>query len=238
MRISRLVPAALVVAALGVTSLPPVSSASAAPSPARAGYDAAVAWEGGVAMVCRLPASTGRSQVRVFWNGRNYRDGEYKHQGAAGLARVSSTFKLSDYTYSFGKPGGRGPLVSLTMNDAAYVNLLVGSQVGITREVVVPVSSLGRCAGARTAAPARVVAGDEAARAGRACVTRKELARVTKGLTPAKVQRVVGAKGRQVTKQSESLTRRYAKCSGGRAVVVNFQRARAGKPAKVVSRFW
>ncbi|WP_137292988.1 hypothetical protein [Nocardioides dongxiaopingii] len=240
MRPSRLLPSALLVIAVCASLL--ATPAGAAPvTSARAGYAPIVSWEGGVAMACRAPLAGGRTSVRVYWDGRGYRGGELKRTGSAGLGRVSSSFAISDYTYSVGKPGKVGPVAGLTMADSAYVYLLVGSGVGITREVVVPVRSLDSCGSGRAASnPAatnRAATGPRADRP-RACVTRKELKKVTRGLQPAAVQRVVGAGGRVVTSASESLTRRYPKCSGGRAVVVNFQKAGPRKPAKVVSRFW
>ena len=56
-------------------------------------------------------------------------------------------------------------------------------------------------------------------------------------MTPAKVQKVVGAKGRKVTSASYSLVKRYRLCSGSGNAVVNFQKAREQAPNKVVSRF-
>ncbi|WP_134767658.1 hypothetical protein [Nocardioides sp. 1609] len=237
MRLFRLVLPVLLSAALCASPLATSSPAGAAPSGStRAGYDAVVAWEGGVSMACREPLAGGQASVRVYWNGRNYRDGELKHTGSAGLARVSRSFELSDYTYSTGKPGRVGPVARLTMAEAAYVYILVGSGVGITREVVVPVTSLASCGTDRPRA--RRVSVEPQADGRKACVTKKELKKVTKGLRPAAVQRVVGAKGRVVTSASESMTRRYPKCTGGRAIIVNFQKAGQRKPAEVVSRFW
>lgn len=227
----------------GLLTLGALTLGGIAASPAQArtttdragGFEGVLSWEGGTTQACWHPVGESDAEVRVRWDGRRY---DWADRGAGGLGRVSGTFGISDWTYSFSDAGTVGPVVSLTMARGGYVYLLVGSNVGITREVVVPVRSLNQCAGSRTdaATPTASVLG-ERDRAKRACVSKKEFRKIKRGMTPARVKQVVGAQGRQVTSASHSLVQRYKKCTGSGSVVVNFQRARATSPNKVVSRF-
>lgn len=209
--------------------------AAAEPTHDRAagGFAPVLSWEGGVTQACWAPVGDTDAEVRVRWDGRDY---DYDPHAAGGLGRVSGRFAISDWTYSSAPAGQVGPVVSLTMSRDWYVYLLVGSQVGITREVVVPVRKLSPCAGARGGAGAgRVSATHD--RAARPCVSKKEFRKIKRGMTPAGVQKVVGAKGRRVTGAPYSLVQRYRQCGGKDDVVVNFQRAREAAPNKVVSRY-
>jgi hypothetical protein len=199
---------------------------------ASSGFAPVLSWEGGVTEACWTTVGETDAEVRVRWDGRRY---DYDPHASGGLGRVSGRFAISDQTYSSAPAGQVGPVVSLTMSRDGYVYLLVGSQVGITREVVVPVRTLNQCEDARGAAAAPTVA--ERTRAGRACVSKKEFRKIKRGMTPAGVQKVVGAKGRKVTGAPYSLVQRFRPCAGSENVVVNFQRAREKSPNKVVSRF-
>ena len=199
---------------------------------AAGGYEQVLSWEGGVTRACWLPVGESDAEVRVRWDGRRY---DWADSGAGGLGRVSERFEISDWTYSFSDAGTVGPVASLTMSRDWFVYLLVGSNVGITREVVVPVRTLSECTGARTAVTPAIVSQQD--RGQRSCVSKKEFRKIKKGMTPAKVADVVGAKGRKVTSATLSLVQRYKQCTGSGSVVVNFQRARESAPNKVVSRF-
>jgi hypothetical protein len=214
----------------GIAGAP--ADARAATDRAAGGLDGVLSWEGGVTQACWTPVGESDAEVRVRWDGRRY---DWANRGAGGLGRVSGRFGISDWTYSAASAGRVGPVVSLTMSRDWYVYLLVGSNVGITREVVVPVRRLSPCDGARTTAAVRSAV-SERTRA-KPCVSKKEFRKVKKGMTPAKVQQVVGANGRKVTAASYSLVRRYRQCHGAGSVVVNFQRARENAPNKVVSRY-
>lgn len=197
------------------------------------GFERVLSWEGGTTQACWLPVGESDAEVRVRWDGRRY---DWADNGAGGLGRVSGTFGISDWTYSFSDAGTVGPVVSLTMSRGGYVYLLAGSNVGITREVVVPVRSLSTCQGARAGGATARTSGPALEKA-RKCVTKKEFRRIKKGMTPVKVRRVVGTGGRTVTGAPYSLVQRYRKCGGSGSVVVNFQRAKEKAPNKVVSRF-
>jgi hypothetical protein len=214
---------------------------AASPAQARAttdragGFEGVLSWEGGVTQACWTPVGDSEAEVRVRWDGRRY---GWANRGAGGLGRVSGSFAISDWTYSFSDAGTVGPVVSLTMARGGYVYLLVGSNVGITREVVVPVRTLSQCAGSRTeAAKHSGSMTGERDRAKRSCVSKKEFRKIRKGMTPARVKQVVGARGRKVTSAPYSLVQRYRKCTGSGSVVVNFQRPRETAPNTVVSRF-
>lgn len=217
--------------ALGGAASAPVGAAGPQDR-AASGFAPVVSWEGGVTQACWTPVGETDAEVRVRWDGRRY---DYDQRAAGGLGRVSGRFTISDWTYSAAAAGQVGPVVSLVMSRDGFVYLLAGSQVGITREVVVPVRTLNHCDDARGSAAAPAV--DQTDRAARPCVSKKEFRKIKRGLTPAQVQKVVGAKGRKVTGASFSLVQRYRQCTGSESVVVNFQRAREKSPNKVVSRF-
>jgi hypothetical protein len=227
--------AAMIAAAALLASIAPAAQAASsgggdAPDRRAAGYERVLSWSGGDTMACRQSAGAA-TEVRVYWSGRGYDGGS---TGSGGLANVSGSFAISGWTYSTGRPGRTGPVVSLTMASDGYVYLLVGSAVGITREAVVPVWSLTPCAGAQVVTQRQAT--DRAAAA--SCATKQEFKRLKRGMTPERVQRLLGAHGRVVSKASYSLIRRYQECGRSRSVVVNYEQAGAHAPSKVSTRYW
>ena len=142
MRTHRSIAAVLTGGLVAAASLFAIPAAEATP-----GYTTVVQWEGGKTKACRVDdPATGTSRVKVFWDGKGYADdGPYKKTGAGGLAKVSENFTMSGWTYSVGKPGGTGPVVSKVLETDGYVYVLAGSQVGICKERIMPVLSVNPC---------------------------------------------------------------------------------------------
>lgn len=84
------------------------------------------------------------------------------------------------------------------------------------------------------AAPATASSATNAA----ACVKKSEFKAVKQGWTPKRVATTFGTDGKRVTMAEFSEVRRYAKCSGGTPVIVNYERKAAGKPLGLTSKYW
>lgn len=213
----------------------------ASPASAGTGWKTVTSWNGGLTRVCATPNGGGISTVSALWDGRGYptRPGEFTNSGGGGLAHVAGDFTISGWTYSFADRGKVGPAISIQRPSRGWVYVLSGSAIGITVEAVVPVATLPLCPGRNRVAPvatssAPVIADQQ--RAKKKCVTKREYRKIKKGIKPAKVKRIVGARGSAVTTAEFSQVRRYQRCGGG-DVVVNFKRAGASKPLKVDSRY-
>lgn len=227
---------ALAASTLLITGMGAVSAPAAS---ADTGWETVTSWAGGRAKVCAAPAGNGMSTVQAYWDGRKYPTipGPFVASGAAGLAHVADDFTISGWTYSHSDKGTVGPTVSIQRPSNGWVYVLSGSQVGITVEVVLPVRALSTCPGTgRAVAPADRPGVDRTVPRAARCVSRKEFRRIDRGMRPGAVKRTVKAPGAIVTDAPFSSVRRYARCGGG-SVVVNFKRAKEGRPLKVDSRF-
>ncbi len=143
MRTHRSIAAVLTGGLVAAATLFAAPAAEAAP-----GYTTVVQWAGGKTKACRVDdPATGTSRVKVFWDGRGYRDPApgATQRGAGGLAHVGADFGISGWTYSFGKAGGSGPVVSRVEATDGFVYFLAGSAVGICKETIMPVTSVSPC---------------------------------------------------------------------------------------------
>ncbi len=134
--------------AVATGSLVAAATLVAAPAaPAASGYTTVVQWEGGKTKACRVDdPATGTSRVKVFWDGRAYADdAEYKKTGSGGLAEVSDDFTISGWTYSTAAAGRTGRVVAKRLATDGWVYVLAGSQVGICKERIMPVTSVSPC---------------------------------------------------------------------------------------------